>query len=161
MDEAAQALRDAERVGDVARYRLQRMSALVHLFRGDLALALARSHQALVDSPSDDQAISRYMYALVLDRVGASYFSALEMHTLHRSADRTRARTAVESVLPIHERLFLRAIDHQAKGERSHATRLWKAYLSRPEPEAAERVLAQRHQSELEPRPPLVAGPKQ
>ncbi|MBC8069110.1 MAG: hypothetical protein IAG13_12315, partial [Deltaproteobacteria bacterium] len=59
-------------------------------------------------------------------------------------------------LLPVHERLYLRALDHQIGDEDSSAIRLWDAYLSRPEPEAPERVLAKRHRTELQPRPAPV-----
>ena len=57
----------------------------------------------------------------------------------------THDRVDLSSVAP----RILRALEHQALGESSNATRLWDAYLERPEPHEADRILAQRHRDEL------------
>jgi hypothetical protein len=149
----------ATRVEDVERWRSDRMSAIVHLFRGDLDKALRLSHQALLDAPPDDRLISRYIVAFVLDRAGDPAAARSMLEQLRREPGHSASRQAFESMLPIHERIYLRAIDHQANRERSNAVRLWEAYLGRPEPVAPDKELARRHQAELEPLPPPVGGP--
>lgn len=151
-DAAAVAVAEAATHRDVADHRLQRMSALVHLFAGDLKTSLRLAHRAVIDAPDGDRLISRYIYALVLDRAGALHSAAQEFKSLQRESGRHAARLAVESVLPVHERLFLRALDHQVAERHAHASRVWEQYLSREEPEEPERVLARRHRAELDPR---------
>ena len=68
-------------------------------------------------------------------------------------ASHVLSRRATESLLPVHERLYLRALDHQAADEASTALRLWDAYLARPEPAEPEKALARRHREELRPKP--------
>ncbi len=145
--------------GDVQRWRSERMFALIELFAGNVNDALRRAHRGVVGAPKSDRAISRYIRALVLDRAGASAVARAELIALGREAGAPFSRAALESVLSPHERLFFRALDHQANGNRSPAVRLWQAYLAQPEPEEPERVLARRHLAELEPTPAPVDGP--
>lgn len=157
VDKAQRAIEVAAEHRDVAAHRIQRMAALIRLFSGDLEAALRLGHRAVVDAPANaDRMISRFIYVLILDRAGASNAAATELQALHREGGRLGSREAVESVLPMHERLFLRALDHQANEQESHAIRVWELYLGREEPEAPERVLARRHLDELEPRPEAV-----
>lgn len=158
-DAAARALRTAVRRGDVARWRSDRMAALIQVLRGNLDRALQMAHRGVIDAPNQDRTISRYIRAFVLDRVGAPAEAVQELRRLRREAGHTAHRAAVESVLPMHERLYLRALEHQANGEKSNAIRLWDAYLARPEPAGADKELARRHRAELEPRPAPVGGP--
>jgi hypothetical protein len=134
------------------------MAALVELQAGNPSLALARAQRGVLDARPEDQAISRYIRALVLDRAGASAAAHAELVALRREGS-PFARLAMESVLPVHERLFLRGLDHLANDEDSAALRSFRAYLDRPEPEPPERVLARRHLDELAPAPAPVGGP--
>lgn len=143
---------------DVERWRSARMSALIELQAGRIHAALRLAQRGVVDAPPDDQAISRYIRAFVLDRAGAPDVARAELIML-RNPSSFAARDAMESVLPFHEWLFFRALDHQANGERSPALRLWEAYLARPEPAEPERVLARRRLDELTPSPAPVGGP--
>lgn len=156
--EARAAITSAVETGDVERYRSERMAALVELQAGNLERALERAQRGVHDARPDDQPISRYIRALVLDRAGASAAAQAELVTLRREAS-PALRLAMESVLPIHERLFLRGLDHLANQEDSAALRFLQAYLDRPEPEEPERVLARRHLQELTPAPAPVGGP--
>ncbi|MBL4688032.1 MAG: hypothetical protein JKY37_25810 [Nannocystaceae bacterium] len=157
VSQAGEAIALAEQRHDVAAHRIDRMAALVHLLRGEPHLALRLAHRAVVNAPATgDRLISRFIYALILDRAGALHSAVLEFRSLHREGGRHNARIAVESVLPVHERLFLRALDHQTAELRPHADRLWALYLSSEAPEAPERVLARRHRAELEPRPETI-----
>jgi hypothetical protein len=144
--------------GDVERWRSERMAALVEMQAGDVSAALERAQRGVFDAPVEDQGISRYIRALVLDRAGASAAAHAELVALRREGS-PFARIAMESVLPVHERLFLRGLDHLANDEDSAALRFLEAYLARPEPEDPERVLARRHLDELTPAPAPVGGP--
>ncbi len=141
----------AAELGDAERWRIERMAAVAAVFAGELDEALRLAHLALVDAPPDagERQISRYVWALVLDRAGSPSAARSVFRRLRREPDHATARRAVESILPAHERVFLRAIEHQAHGENTNAIRLWEAYLARPEPTEADRALAQRHRDEL------------
>ena len=161
LDAARRLVTEASAKGDIEHWRAVRLAALVEVMDGDLDEAVELSAFALQATegagPSNDRAISRYIRAFVLVRAGASEFAMEELRDLRRGAGHRDSREAVESVLPIHERLFLRAIDHTANGEDSNAYRLWHAYLARPEPLAPERVLAKRFLVEIAPPGPVVA----
>lgn len=156
--EAREAIATVIETGDVERYRSERMAALVELQAGDVTAALARAQRGVYDARPDDQPISRYIRAMVLDRAGASAAAMAELVALRRESSPT-LRNAMESVLPVHERLMLRGLDHLANDEDSAALRYLGAYLDRPEPEEPERVLARRHLQELTPAPTPVGGP--
>lgn len=158
VEAAREALARVHEAGDVERWRAERMTALVDMQAGDTTAALAHAQRGVFDAPPEDQAISRYIRALVLDRAGASAAAQAELVALRREAS-PFARLAMESVLPVHERLFLRGLDHLANDEDSPGLRFLQAYLDRPEPEEPERVLARRHLDELTPAPVPVGGP--
>jgi tetratricopeptide (TPR) repeat protein len=158
-DAAAKALSDAAAAGDIERWRSDRMFALIEVMRGNLERALTLSHRGVIDAPPQDRLISRYIHAFVLDRVGASDEAVEELRRLRRESGHTTHRRAVESVLPMHERIYLRALEHQSSGEKSNAIRLWNAYLARPEPAEPDKELARRHRGELDPLPAPVGGP--
>ncbi len=141
----------AEKAGDAERWRIERMGAVAALFAGDLEEAVRLAHLAMIDAPVDasERQISRYVWAFVLDRAGDSASARDVFRSLRREPGSMNARRPVESLLPAHERIFLRAIEHQAHGETTNASRLWDAYLLRPEPDEADRVLAKRHRDEL------------
>lgn len=157
VDEARVGLADAVRHGEVERWRSDRMRAIMELLSGNLRRALQLAHRAELDAPgsgTNQRPISRYVLALVLDRSGAPHEAARLLQRLRRGTQDDSSRTAVESMLPLHERLYLRALAHQANREVASAELLWKAYLARPEPLEPERVLAERHLRELKPVPP-------
>ncbi len=153
------AMRARER-GDVQLWRTERMLALCALFAGDLGSALASAHRAVLEAPSDgrtrDRVQSRYVYALVLDRAGALAAARDELRRARQEGS-VQQRFDVETLLPLHERLYLVALDHQAHDEIPQAMRYWEAYLRCPEPEAPERELAERHRRELLPLPVSVS----
>ncbi|MCA9710239.1 MAG: hypothetical protein KDK70_30650 [Myxococcales bacterium] len=159
--QAREAIRTTIERGDVERWRSERMAALVELFAGDTDQALRRADRGVYDAPAEERLISRLMRALVLDRAGASAEAQAELRALQRQPGTSMAQGqgTMETVLPIHERLFFRALYSQAIELRSPALRFWQAYLARPEPEEPERVLAQRHLDELSPPPPPAGGP--
>ena len=159
VEEARKAIDIAIAVGDTQRWRTERMAAVIELLSGDTEAALRRAHRGVADAPASDRPISRFIRALVLDRAGAPARARAELIALRREGSDTRLRNAMETVLPVYERLFFRALYHQAQGNTSPALRLWDMYLARPEPAEPERVLAQRHLDELTPPPPPVEGP--
>lgn len=139
-------------------WRIRRLLALTALFRGELDSALVQAFRAYVDSPSSDRYLAEYVLALVLDRAGDTAGSRRRMKdTLDRDGDQGRMRS-LESAMPIHERLYLRAFAQTVRAEPASAMRLWDAYLARPEPEAPERRLAERHRRALEPLPTNLGG---
>lgn len=143
---------------EVDSWRVRRLLALTALFRGDLDAALIQAFRAYIDSPSNDRYLAEYVLALVLDRAGDTAGSRRRMKdTLDRDGDLGRMRS-LEAALPIHERLYLRAFAQTVRAEPSSAMRLWDAYLARPEPEAPERRLAERHRQALEPLPTNLGG---
>ena len=150
--EAEAALAKAIAAAEVEGWRVARMGAAIALLKGDLERAMALAHRASIDAPLEDRVITRYIRSIVLDRSGAIAAARSELVELRGDAGHVIGRRATESLLPVHERLYLRALDDQVGGEDSSALRLWDAYLSRPEPEEPERVLAKRHRAELQPR---------
>ncbi len=156
---AEQAFEQALSERSIESWRIRRLLALTMLFRGDLDGALIQAFRAVIDAPSSDRAIADYVLALVLDRAGDTSGSRRRMkETLDRDGDFGRMRS-LETALPIHERLYIRAFAQTVRGEPSSAMRLWAAYLARPEPEAPERRLAERHNQALEPLPTNLGGP--
>ncbi|HET6582178.1 MAG TPA: hypothetical protein VFG69_02000, partial [Nannocystaceae bacterium] len=155
--EARTALARVVAGGEVERWRSDRMAAVIALVAGDLDGALRLSHRAWMNAPGEDRPITRYIRTLVLDRGGAIAAARAELLDLRTDAAHQFARKATESLLPVHERLYLRALDHQAADEASTALRLWDAYLARPEVAEPERALARRHRDELRATPPPVA----
>jgi tetratricopeptide (TPR) repeat protein len=156
--EARAGFEDASRRGEVPRWRRDRALALVDLLEGDLEAALGRAHRAVVYAPSEDRVLSGHVYALVLDRIGAPAAARRLIKRLRLGSGASGPTVALETALPVHERLYLRALVHQAHGDTPSALRLWDAYLARPEPEDPERELARRHRRELLPTPPPVEG---
>lgn len=150
------ALDRAIAAADVELWRADRMGAVIAMLAGDLDTAMTLSHRAWVDAPPDDRLITRIIRALVLDRAGAVASARTELLELRLDAGHTTARRATESLLPVHERLYLRALDAQIADDPAGALMLWDAYLSRPEPAEPERKLAERHRAELVRRPAPV-----
>ena len=159
LDGAAKAFELALEQRSIESWRLRRLLALTLLFRGDLDGALIHAFRADIDAPASDRLIAEYVLALVLDRAGDTASSRRRMKdTLDRDGDLARMRS-LEVALPVHERLYLRAFAQTVRGEASGAMRLWDAYLARPEPEAPERRLAERHRQALTPLPTNLGGP--
>jgi hypothetical protein len=154
--DARVALDDAIAFGDVERWRIDRMGAVIALLAGDVDRAMRLAQRAGLETPNEDRTITRYIRALVLDRSGAPSAARTELLELRNDAGHILARHATESLLPVHERLYLRALEHQVGDDPDSALRLWDAYLARPEPEEPDRVVAQRHRTALVRRPAPV-----
>lgn len=157
--EAQIELNRAIELGEVERWRSERMGAVIALLLGRLEPATRLAHRGVINAPFEDRTISRVIWALVLDRSGAPAAARDQLQAVRREAGSVRAIELVETLLPFHERLYLRALDRQAADDRSGALRLWEAYLARSEPQDPERELARRHLAELRPPPPPVGGP--
>lgn len=160
---AEQSLQRALRESSVEGWKLRRLLALAELYSGDLEAALAQATRAGIDAPQSmnggDRLISTYVLALVLDRAGDPAGAERHMRwALDSDGDGAQMRS-LESALPMHERLYLRAYAKTVRRESAGALRLWDAYLARPQPEAPERRLAERHRNSLEPLPSNLGGP--
>lgn len=159
---AKQALQLGLREGTVEGWKLRRLLALTQLFAGDLEAALEQANRASIDAPQSlggERLISVYVLALVLDRAGDTAGAQRHMKSaLDMDGDGAQMR-ALESALPTHERLYLRAYAQTVRRESAGALRYWAAYLARPQPEAPERRLAERHRSTLQPLPRNLGGP--
>lgn len=159
IDGGLAAFERAMRARSVEGWKLRGMLALAELYAGNLDPALELAHRTLVDAPRTDNVIAYYILALVLDRAGDTAGAAQRMqHARDRDGDGSQMRT-LETALPIHERLYLRAYAQTMRKDESSALRLWAAYLARPEPEDPERRLAERHQLSLRPLPRNLGGP--
>lgn len=140
-------------------WKLRRLQALATLYAGDLDAALIQAKRANIDAPISDRIVSLYVLALVLDRAGDTAGAERRMiFALDMDGDGFQMR-ALESALPIHERLYLRAYAKTVRRETAGGLRLWDAYFARPEPEQPERRLAERHRSALQPLPTSLGGP--
>ncbi len=146
----------AEERGEVEPWRSDRAAAVAALEAGALAEALDLAYRARELAPASHRPTSVFVLALVYDRAGAPEAAMRELQALQRSSG--GERNAVETLLPLPERLYLHALEQQARspGGASGATRVWEADLACPEPEAPERALAERRLSELRPRGSVV-----
>lgn len=151
------ALAEAERRGEVEGWRADRALAVAALLAGELPRALELAYRARELAPMAQRATSVYVLALVYDRAGAPETAQRELQAL-RSVSSERG--AADTLLPLHEGLYLNALEQQAGGRgNGGATRLLEAYLACPEPEAPERALAERRLADLRPRGSVVPVP--
>lgn len=151
------ALADAVRRGGATAAETHRLSALLALFGGDLDRAAIDARRASFAGTEHDAIVSQYVRAIVLDRLGDGP-EAQRLMADARRRDRS-GRSALlwlESLLPMHERLYLRALDHQVEHTRNAALVFWRVYLGHDAPTDAERQLAQRHLAALAPVPEPV-----
>ncbi|HLT38738.1 MAG TPA: hypothetical protein VK034_20770 [Enhygromyxa sp.] len=156
---AERALLRALRESSIEGWKLRRLLALTKLYAGDLDGALEQANRTSIDAPQSDRLVSTYVLALVLDRAGDPAGAERHMkRALDMDGDGSQMR-ALESALPTHERLYLRAYSRTVRRDSAGALRLWDAYLARPQPEAPERRLAERHRAALEPLPSNLGGP--
>jgi tetratricopeptide (TPR) repeat protein len=155
---ARAAFQRALRLRSIEGWKLRRLLALTELYSGELDLALDLAKRAVIDAPASDKLASYYVLGLVLDRAGDSAGAHRRIQTALDRDDGSQRR-ALETAMPVHERLYLRALAKTVRNESSGALRLWDAYLARPEPENPERRLAERHQASLRPLPSNLGGP--
>jgi tetratricopeptide (TPR) repeat protein len=155
---ARTALRRSLARASVEGWKLRRLLALTELYAGDLDAALDLAKRAFIDAPDNDRIASYYVLALVLDRAGDQDGARRRMQTA-LDRDEGSILRALETAMPLHERLYARAYAKTVRSETSGALRVWNAYLARPEPEDPERRLAERHQAALRPLPSNLGGP--
>lgn len=147
-ERALAALREAESRGEIEGYRIDRLAALASLLAGDLSQALALGHRARERANSRQQARTSLILALIYDRSGAPE-AALRELVLLRPLASSAERAAIEALLPLHERVYLAAIEQIALKNPTNASLLLKAYLASPAPQTEERRLAERRLAEL------------
>lgn len=152
---ARAALAESERRGEVESHLIDRAAAVAALLAGDLQAALDLAYRGRELAPASDRQTAVYLLALVYDRAGAPDAAMRELAAL-RPGGFGFERGLVDTLLPLHERLYLNALEHKAQRNPNNATRLWEAYLASPEPEAPERTLAQQRLAELRPRGSVV-----
>lgn len=156
VEQAKAAAIQALDTGDVAPWRAYRVIALCEMMEGDLDQALLHARRSVTNASERGRSLSEYVYALILDRAGDTA-AAARIFQRWRNRNPTDTRRVLEMTLPLHERLFLLALEAQYVGGQTNAAlRLWNAYLSRKEPHPAERKLAERHLAELGPPPEKV-----
>lgn len=151
---ALEILEAAEQAGEVEPWRAAYLAALAHLVGGDLPRALQESHRAVLHARGKQELSAQYVYALVLDRAGEPSTAEALLRNV-RARDRDSAELmALLVALPLHERIYLQALDRQANASvPNEALRLWAAYLQLEAPSPAERALAERHRAQLIPLP--------
>ncbi len=152
---ARQALARAEARGEVESWRAEQAGAVAALLAGDLPRALELAYRARELTPGGERQTAIYLLALIYDRSGAPEAAARELMALGTSRFGYE-RGAVDTLLPLPERLYLGALEEQARGNPGNAGLLWAAYLECPEPEEPERRLVERRQAELRPRGSVV-----
>jgi hypothetical protein len=149
-ERALSALREAELRAEVEQFRIDRLVAVAALMSGDLSRALALAQRARELGPGREQVRTGLILALVYDRSGAPD-AALRELTLLRPMASSGDRAAIDALLPLHERLYLAALEQIAFKNPMSAAQLFKAYLASPAPQEQERRLAERRLAELKP----------
>jgi tetratricopeptide (TPR) repeat protein len=162
------------RLGEFSPARIRRLLALALLFDGDLEGAVATAHRARLDSVQgpNDVALAHYVWAIVLDRAGDPQAARVALERAFADDRRPgpdfggsfvdardpTSELALATVLPVHEAFYFAGIVAARRGDTLGAKRWFRAYLARPEPEAPERRLAERHLAELEDLPTRIGG---
>ena len=152
---ARAALAKAGARGEVEAWRLELAGALAALLAGELQAALELAYRARELSPGEERSLVTYVMALVYDRAGAPEAAGRQLGAL--GAGRFGyERGPIDTMLPFPERLYLGALEEQARRTPGNARLLWEAYLACPEPEEPERQLVRRRLAELQPRGSVV-----
>jgi len=131
----------ARRRAEVETWRLDRLDALLQLDDGELRESLRLAHRAYLHASSAGKINSAQIWALVLDRAGATEAAHLTLAG-HRAREGRGA--GFSALLPLHERLYLMALDQESRGHSSGALTLWSAYLELREPHPADRLHVER-----------------
>ena len=157
-DAAARYLKEARLEAAISEAELDQLEALVALFRGDMRHALAHARLGLRNAPLNDKAGARFIYALVLDRVGDDE-GADRLFVQARSSGSTEAEM-MDTLLPLHERLYFRARLRMAQRgyDERGAISFFRAYLEQPEVGEAQRALARAHIERLSRIPGRLGG---
>ena len=149
-NEALRLLKAGVRDGSISASEARPAMAIAHLQMGELDESLRLARLGGLGNRESMLRVSLYTYAMALDRAGeTATASRLMVRTHGRDGDSTGFFRAI-SMLPLHEQLYLMALERFSMGDAAAAIRLWTAYLVRPEPAEAERKLAERHLAEIE-----------
>ena len=134
----------AQKFEDVPRWRIDRCMALVHLFEGQLDLALELGYRSLNHAVQSDRSLSKYVLGMIVERMGDPDGARQIMNEVMEQ-DRGRVVFRIfQTLLPVHERIWLLAYAYSlASTEPSVAVRMWKAYLARPANEVMDRQRAE------------------
>ena len=151
-------LDEARQEGAMSISDLHQLAALIALFRGELQGAHLEARLGLRNAPANDQSGARYIYALVLDRLGDDE-GADRLFVSARSAGSPDAE-GIDTMLPLHERLYFRGRLRMAQRgfDERGAIAFFRAYLAQPEVQAPERQLAQGHIDRLSRVPGRLGG---
>lgn len=147
---ARRALAEADARGEVEPWRLDRLGALTALLAGDLPPALELGYRARELGPAAERGTSTFLLALIYDRAGAPDAAVRELAAV-RAASFGFERSVIDTLLPLHERIYLQALEQIALRNPGNATWLLKSYLACPAVEAPERRMAERRIEELRP----------
>ena len=160
-DEAREALDEAWAAKQSSRAKLERLDALLSLYRGDSERALQMAHRALHDGARENTADAALVYALVLDRAGDPEGASRMMLFAARYGSKARGSLdRLQTMVPMYERLYLIALNRAlADGMDARlAIQSFQAYLACPEPLEPERRLAERHVERLRSKPGRLGG---
>jgi hypothetical protein len=150
-ERAREALLQAEARGEAPPWWIDRLLALTSLLQGDLTRALELAHRARELGPARDREMSTLILALVYDRAGAPEAAMREL-AAQQSGYRSPPAGLLDTYLPLHERLYVAALEQMVARQTGNVNWLLKAYLACPEPAAPERKLVQRRIDELRPK---------
>jgi len=139
----------AREAAEVESWRIDRLSALLALAEGDLQTALRLALRAQIHATTAGKPASTYVLALVLDRAGSITAARGLLERLKLREARTLG--GLDTLLPVRDRLYLLALDQEARGHNAGAYALWQAYLERDGVEAPEREQVRRRLIELRP----------
>jgi len=146
----------ARRAAEVDAWRIDRLDALIALAEGDLHAALRFAHRARIHATNGGKPASTYVLALVLDRSGSIAAARALLADLRVRDGRTLG--GLISLMPLRDRLYLMALDQEARGHQAGAYTLWQAYLERDDVEAPEREQVRRRLLELRPAVTIADG---
>ncbi len=153
LEAAGAALQRSRERGEIADWRADRAEAIHALLAGDLANALRLAYRTSSLAPGSQQLSSSTVLALVLDRSGAPEAAQRELSRLRIGTPLSQQGLIdVWPLLPVHERLYMMALEQQVRENIGAAQRYWEAYLACPEPDPPERHLVEMRLRELRAR---------
>ncbi len=145
---AHRALTMAWRHGQVDLRQLDLVAGVQALLAADLERAIRLAHRVRARSQGSQLRAAGYLLALAYDRAGAPGVARRILLSL-RTQRLGAGESVIEVLLPLHERIYLTALEHRASGNVADSIRFFEVYLERPEPEPPDRKTAERHLGEL------------
>ncbi|MCA9717376.1 MAG: hypothetical protein KC468_22060 [Myxococcales bacterium] len=146
---AHEALASAWHHGQVDLRQLELVAGVQALLAGQLERSLQLANRVRARSQGGQLRAAGYLLALSYDRAGAPEVAQRILQSL-RTQRLGGGESIIEVLLPMHERLYLTALEHRASGNIADSLRFFAVYLARPEPEAPDRKTAERHVRELQ-----------